>query len=678
MNDSPENDRCDGTGAEGEVTRALDPSFSARIADLEAKNAELCERNQHLEAAVDAAEIGTWLWQPSKATFEWDSRMRTLFGLEEDEVASREAYLKRVHPDDREAAARELELITASPEPGGAEVFPQSVRIIHPEFGERWISSIGRIDRGEDGGAIRLIGVSFDITELKQGEDRLRRSEEKYRSLNQSMMDGFAVADMGGRFTETNRAFQEMVGYSKQELDELTYSDITPDNWHALELEILETQVLPRGFSDLFEKEYICKSGLRIAVELRAYVIRKPNGQPESVWTVVREITARKKAEQSIREWNETLEKRVELRTLELQQSESRFRQLADATFDGISVVENGILLDGNAQVAKVLGCELSELLGQNVLDYVAPESKDMVTNKMRSDWEGVYEFVGVRKGGHKFPGEAHATIGTWYGRKARFTAIRDLTKRKEREKELQQQRDKLNQMMRMAVISEVSAGIVHQISQPLTAMGVNLAVISKRFENCTLCDFNSNTLLSEIEAEVVRMRDVIRQLKDLAKPTKGNADSVAIRDVLVDAVHDMREQASAQEIDLRENLHELLPDLQVDRVQMGQVMQNLLQNGIEATAAQSRNGRSITVAARPLDGDSVELTVSDNGVGLSPEVLTHLFLPFFSTKSDGMGIGLRLSQTIVHAHGGLIEGYNNVGGPGATFRIVLPQTESQ
>ena len=141
-----------------------------------------------------------------------------------------------------------------------------------------------------------------DITVEKQAEEALRKSEMKYRRLHESITDAFVRVDMTGRLVETNKSFQEMVGYTKDELSQLSYEDLTPARWHALETGIINEQVLIRGYSDIYEKEYLRNKGTCFPVELRTYLIQDDDGQPIGMWAIVRDITARKQAEDALRE----------------------------------------------------------------------------------------------------------------------------------------------------------------------------------------------------------------------------------------------------------------------------------------------------------------------------------------------------------------------------------------
>jgi PAS domain S-box-containing protein len=164
-----------------------------------------------------------------------------------------------------------------------------------------------------------LLTVLEDITERKRIEGALRKSEERYRRLHESMQDAFVLVDMSGRLLESNRAYQEMLGYTQEELSALTYVDLTPQKWHAFESEIVKKQILPEGYSGVYEKEYIRKDGTVFPIELRTFVIRDEAGEPFAMWAIVRDITERKQADEEIRRLNAELEHRVIERTARLE-----------------------------------------------------------------------------------------------------------------------------------------------------------------------------------------------------------------------------------------------------------------------------------------------------------------------------------------------------------------------
>ncbi|MCX6065499.1 MAG: PAS domain S-box protein, partial [Chloroflexi bacterium] len=141
-----------------------------------------------------------------------------------------------------------------------------------------------------------------DITERKQAEEALKASERKYRSLHESMIDGFIHVSMDGRILEFNEIYRNMLGYEAEELYKMTYVDITPEKWHAFEAEIVKNQILPRGYSDIYEKEYRRKDGTLFPAELHTVLIHDEQGGPSGMWAIARDISGRKRAESELLE----------------------------------------------------------------------------------------------------------------------------------------------------------------------------------------------------------------------------------------------------------------------------------------------------------------------------------------------------------------------------------------
>ena len=142
-------------------------------------------------------------------------------------------------------------------------------------------------------GFLTVLGLTIETTA------RIQNSETRYRGLYESLRDGSVTVNLEGKIIEWNSEFKDMLGYSAAELCELTYRDITPERWHPLEARIIEEQVFPKGYSDLFEKEYRHKDGTVFPVELQIYLVRDNQGHPTGMWGLVRDITERKQAEEA-------------------------------------------------------------------------------------------------------------------------------------------------------------------------------------------------------------------------------------------------------------------------------------------------------------------------------------------------------------------------------------------
>ena len=161
--------------------------------------------------------------------------------------------------------------------------------------------------RDAEGHVVGATKIALEITERKRTEEALRRSERRYRELYESSRDGYAMVNREGKIVEFNTPFREMLGYSEEELRELTYQDITPARWHEMEERIVRDQVYGRGYSDVYEKEYRRKDGRTIPIEIRAQLTRDEYERPVGIWAFVREITARKRAQEQLQRTTRTL-----------------------------------------------------------------------------------------------------------------------------------------------------------------------------------------------------------------------------------------------------------------------------------------------------------------------------------------------------------------------------------
>ncbi|MBN1546717.1 MAG: PAS domain S-box protein [Syntrophaceae bacterium] len=210
--------------------------------------------------------------------------------------------------------------------------------------------------------------LSFrDVTETKRAEEALRSSEAKYRRLHESMTDAFVRVDLRGQIVEANKSFLEITGYNEEELSHLSYEDLTPAKWHAMEEEITREQVIARGYSDIYEKEYRRKDGHVSPIELRAFLIRDDEGQPIGRWAIVRDITKRKQTEEALRE------------------SEALFRSQFEFGNIGIAITspDKG-WLRVNKRLCEMLGFSEEELRQKTWIELTHPD--DLATDLAQFD----------------------------------------------------------------------------------------------------------------------------------------------------------------------------------------------------------------------------------------------------------------------------------------------------
>ncbi|MEI8288522.1 MAG: PAS domain S-box protein [Verrucomicrobiota bacterium] len=225
---------------------------------------------------------------------------------------------------------------------------------------------------GNGGVVVGITVFVIDITERRRAEHLLVMSEHKFRRLFETVTDGIVSVDLSGQIQEFNPAYAQMLGYSDEELLRLTYKDVTPEKWHAIEAGIVTEQVLPRGFSEIYEKEYRRKEGTVFPVELRTFVIKDAVGQVAGMWATVRDITVRKKAETQLRI------------------SEERYREVVDTARDLIfTLAPDGTFNSVNPVVEVVSGVEVAHWIGKSFAPLVHPDDLPQAWEKLQCILKG-------------------------------------------------------------------------------------------------------------------------------------------------------------------------------------------------------------------------------------------------------------------------------------------------
>lgn len=272
-----------------------------------------------------------------------------------------------------------------------------------------------------------IIGTVQDVTEQKRTEEALRDTEKRYYRFFETLRDGFASVAMDGRITESNPAFQTMVGYTREELSGIMYHAITPGKWHAVEETIIREQVLKRGYSDVYEKEYIRKGGAVFPVELRVHLLRGESGDPEEMWAFIRDITGRKQMEAALRE------------------SEEKYRSIFENAAEGMfQTTPEGLLLSANPAYARMFGYSSAEEItggSFNVGERVYVDDADRARFKKEIDEKGLiqaFQFQAFKKDGARVWACLNArAVKDRTGRTLYYEGtIEDITSLKQAEKE--------------------------------------------------------------------------------------------------------------------------------------------------------------------------------------------------------------------------------------------------
>jgi PAS domain S-box-containing protein len=382
-----------------------------------------------------------------------------------------------------------------------------------------------------------IAGLLTNFVRRRRMGQSLMESEKKYGRLYESMMDAFVSVDMSGRIQEFNPSYRKLLRYSEEELHLLTYVEITPEKWHELEAQIIREQVLQRGFSDVYEKEYRRKDGTVFPVELRTYLIKDQKGKPCGMWAIVRDIEQRYRAE--------------------------------------------------------------------------------METQLLRKE---------------------------------------------------------LTLFSRVATLGELTASIAHEINQPLAAILNNAQAALHIMQGDTPNLEELREIFRDIVSDDQRAADVIRSLRTMLKRDIGEHQQLPLNDLINDVMSLLRSDALMRKVSVVLDFGLSIPPIQGNRVQLQQVILNLIVNAFEALDSAGQPA-TLRICTREGDGE-VLMDVVDSGPGIAPDRLDSIFEPFFTSKEEGLGLGLSLSRSIVTAHNGRLWAGNNPGG-GATFRMALPAIKS-
>jgi PAS domain S-box-containing protein len=403
-------------------------------------------------------------------------------------------------------------------------------------------------------------------------------------------------------------------------------------------------------------------------VEAYIYPVRDEVGEIREVVFIYEDITERKHAEE------------------ELQESEARFRTLIETTFDGIIIHENGIILDANQGASIMLDYPLGEMMGTSFLDFVTPESRDLILQNIKNNLEAPLEVFGLRKDGTIFDVEIIGKSKIYKGRQVQVTAMRDITNRKQLEAELRTRADELTEANRLK--DEFLATLSHELRTPLNAiLGWTQLLISRDLDKET---FNRAT--ETINRNTRALAQLIEDLLDVSRIISGklnfSPNPTVLIPVIEAAIETVRSITEAKDIKINISFEPNIGMVLGDSNRLQQVMWNLLTNAIKFSSEggeiqvrlhKSQNQNSLGNNSNYEVRDYAEIQVSDTGQGISKDFLPFVFERFrqsdgsMTRKQGGLGLGLTIVHHLVEIHGGSVTVDSPGLGKGTVFTIKLP-----
>lgn len=356
------------------------------------------------------------------------------------------------------------------------------------------------------------------------------------------------------------------------------------------------------------------------------------------------------------------------------------FQTLITTAVDGIMVIDEfGNVRVYNRACETLFGYGPEEVVGKNV-KMLMPEpyraEHDAYIERYKNTGEkriiGIgREVVGRRKDGSTFPMYLSVGEGNVAGERIFVGIVHDVSDVKANVLRIQQLQNELFHSLRLNAMSQLSSALAHELNQPLAAV-MNYMNAAKRSLDMGASPDRLREMLDKAGTQTARAGQIIRRMRDFIEKKEPDRQPEDLNGVVSEAIALGLVDASDSDVDVKVNLAQGIPPIAIDRVQIQQVMVNLMRNGVEAV--QQSEKRELRISTR-LDGDFAAVGVADTGPGLPEEVASRLFQPFVSTKSQGLGMGLAICRTIVEAHGGRLWAEPNTGG-GTAFHFVLPVSE--
>lgn len=368
-----------------------------------------------------------------------------------------------------------------------------------------------------------------------------------------------------------------------------------------------------------------------------------------------------------------------------LQQERDRAnRYLEAAQTILLALGPNGEVTLVNRKACEVVGCEEHNLLGQNWFNkFVAPEHRDrsmdefsdMLSQPHNGPHHCEYDLL-LRSGERRQIVWRCVVVSDPSGQATGLLCSGDdVTDSRRAEMDARESRERMMHVSRLATMGEMATGISHELNQPLSAIA-SFADAARRFlkqgqEGLT----DVQEALEQISGQALRAGEIIRRLRELVRNRETRHERAHINEVIEELNLLARADARANDVRITLLPASLLPPLWIDRIQIQQVLLNLVRNAIEALAAQPSARREILVKTTRCETGEIEIQVSDRGPGVAPDMLQKLFTPFATNKAHGTGLGLAISRTIVEAHKGTLT-YRSEQPQGACFIIRLPINE--
>jgi len=501
--------------------------------------------------------------------------------------------------------------------------------------------------------------LTKEVLQRKRAEEALLRSEAYLAEAQRLTHTGSWACDMATReMLHSSEEHSRLYGFDPESaipsFEEFVQRMHPEDRPRVVEI-AERANCTGKDFEAHFR--VVLPDGTTKYVQSTGHPVFNASGDPVEYVGILMDVTERRRAEQATR----------------------LLAAVVESSHDAIvSKNLDGIITSWNKGAERLFGYAAEEAVGQNIALIIPPDRHDeeraIVERLTRGERVDHFETVRMRKDGRLL--DVALTISPMKDAAGRVVGAsklaRDITERKRAEEALRQAQADLAHMSRVTTMGELTASLAHEIKQPISAAMTNAKTCLRWLGRDEPDLAEGREAAARIVKDVTRAADIISRISLLFKKGALQRELVDVNELIREMIVLLRGEANRYSISIRTELAEHLPTVMADRVELQQVFMNLMLNGIDAMKEAS-GGSQLTIKSEVEDGQ-VRISVSDSGVGLSPEQADQIFRPFFTTKDNGTGMGLPISRSIIESHGGRLWAAG-APGRGATFQFTLPVT---
>lgn len=620
---------------------------------------ELREGQAKWDKAEQIAHFGWWERDFTNNHVTLSDEVSRIFGVRPVDLPDWHGqWLELIHSEDRAKAA---ETAAAALHPGGQR-YDLEYRIVRPDGAVRVIRSHGDVTWDDSGRPLRQFGVLHDITELRQAEQELRASEQRFRTFVDYAADAFFLFDDHATVLDVNRQACESLGYSREELIGKHPSDFDL----ALDAQSIERlrQRMLAGETVTFETRHKRKDGTSFPVEVRGGQFEQGGRRYLSL---VRDITERQRAEEALR------------------RSQAYLAEAQRLSHTGTSVYDARTNLYWSDECYRIWDFDPLKGLpdAKTVLRRIHPDDRDRVRKEikkaLREKEEHSVEFRIFSRGTVKYiEATSHPLLSANGDIDEIVTTHLDVTERRraqaQAERLLQLESD-LAHMNRLGIMGELTASLAHEILHPI-GTARNNARAGMRLLEMNPPDLGEvKQALGCVVRDADRAKDIVGRIRDHIRKAPPQKNFLDLNEAIDEVIVMVRTALDRNKVTVRTRLMKHMASVRGDRVQLQQVMLNLILNAVEAMSLDWDGTRELSISTEPSQTGGILVGVRDSGPGIESEHLSQIFEPFYTTKVSGIGVGLSICRSIVDAHGGRLWTEANLP-RGALFQFSLPTVD--